>query len=56
MAGNPADHRTGEQERQGWGIVGIIAFSAPNRAELLHELKRLHNLGLSGCRFFRNRV
>jgi hypothetical protein len=33
---------------QGWGMVGIIAFWAPSGAELLHELKRLHNLGLSG--------
>jgi hypothetical protein len=33
---------------QGWGMVGIIAFWAQGSAELLHELKRLHNLGLSG--------
>ena len=33
---------------QGWGMVGIIAFWAPGGTELLHELKRLHNLGLSG--------
>jgi hypothetical protein len=33
---------------QGWGMVAIIAFCAPGGAELLHELKRLHNLGLSG--------
>jgi hypothetical protein len=29
-------------------MVGIIAFWAPSSTELLHELKRLHNLGLSG--------
>ena len=33
---------------QGWGMVGIIAFWAQGGVELLHELKRLHNLGLSG--------
>jgi len=33
---------------QGWGMVGIIAFWAEGRPELLDELKRLHNLGLSG--------
>jgi len=33
---------------QGWGMVGIIAFWTPGGEELLHELKRLHNLGLSG--------
>jgi hypothetical protein len=33
---------------QGWGMVGIIAFWAQDGAELLHEFKRLHNLGLSG--------
>jgi hypothetical protein len=33
---------------QGWGMVGIIAFRAQGGEELLHELKRLHNLGLSG--------
>jgi hypothetical protein len=33
---------------QGWGMVGIIAFWAQDGAELVHELKRLHNLGLSG--------
>jgi hypothetical protein len=33
---------------QGWGMVGIIAFGAQGGEELLHELKRLHNLGLSG--------
>jgi hypothetical protein len=29
-------------------MVGIIVFWAPSGAELLHEMKRLHNLGLSG--------
>lgn len=33
---------------QGWCMVGIIAFTGQERSELLHELKRLHNLGLSG--------
>ena len=33
---------------QGWGMVGIIAFWGQGGADLLHELKRLHNLGLSG--------
>ena len=33
---------------QGWGMVGVIAFGGQERAELLHELKRLHNLGLTG--------
>jgi hypothetical protein len=33
---------------QGWGMVGIIALSVQGGVELLHELKRLHNLGLSG--------
>jgi hypothetical protein len=33
---------------QGWGMVGIVAFWAQGGAELLHELKRLHNLGLTG--------
>jgi len=30
-------------------MVGIIAVGAQGGAELLHELKRLHNLGLSGA-------
>jgi hypothetical protein len=33
---------------QGWGMVGVVALSAENGEKLLHELKRLHNLGLSG--------
>jgi hypothetical protein len=33
---------------QGWGMVGIIAFASPGRSEILDELRRLHNLGLSG--------
>jgi hypothetical protein len=33
---------------QGWAMVGIIAGWAQTREELLRELKRLHNLGLSG--------
>ena len=33
---------------QGWGMVGVIALSAENGEKLLHELRRLHNLGLSG--------
>jgi hypothetical protein len=33
---------------QGWGMVGIVAFRAQDGVELLQELKRLHNLGLSG--------
>jgi hypothetical protein len=33
---------------QGWGMVVIIAFWPHGGAELLHELRRLHNLGLSG--------
>jgi hypothetical protein len=33
---------------QGWGMVGVIAFWTQNVPELLPELKRLHNLGLSG--------
>jgi hypothetical protein len=33
---------------QGWGMVGIIALTGSGRSELLGELKRLHNLGLSG--------
>jgi hypothetical protein len=33
---------------QGWGMVGIIADAGEDRAPLLQELKRLHNLGLSG--------
>lgn len=33
---------------QGWGMVGLIALAGPGRPELLAELRRLHNLGLSG--------
>ena len=33
---------------QGWGMVGIIAVAAEGHAALLQELKRLHNLGLTG--------
>ena len=33
---------------QGWGMVGIIAFLGEDHAALLQELRRLHNLGLSG--------
>ncbi len=33
---------------QGWGMVGILAFSDREHSELLQELRRLHNLGLSG--------
>lgn len=33
---------------QGWGMVGIIASADPQRADLLQESKRLHNLGLTG--------
>ena len=33
---------------QGWGMVGILAFTGSGRPELLNELRRLHNLGLSG--------
>ena len=33
---------------QGWGMVGIIALWAEGRSDLLQELNRLHNLGLSG--------
>jgi hypothetical protein len=33
---------------QGWGMVGLIAFRDAGGSELLHELRRLHNLGLSG--------
>jgi hypothetical protein len=33
---------------QGWGMVGIIAVTGSGRSELLGELRRLHNLGLSG--------
>ena len=33
---------------QGWGMVGIIVFWAEGRSDLLDELKRLHNLGLTG--------
>lgn len=33
---------------QGWGMVGIIAFLGEEQSALLQELRRLHNLGLSG--------
>jgi hypothetical protein len=33
---------------QGWGMVAILAYTGPARTELLQEMKRLHNLGLSG--------
>jgi hypothetical protein len=33
---------------QGWAMVGVIALWARHVPELLPELKRLHNLGLSG--------
>jgi hypothetical protein len=33
---------------QGWGMVGIISFAGQTYGDLLVELKRLHNLGLSG--------
>src|SRR5688572_6158457 len=33
---------------QGWGMVGIIVVAEESQAALLQELKRLHNLGLSG--------
>lgn len=34
---------------QGWGMVGIIAFmDLENQGALLHDQRRLHNLGLSG--------
>ncbi|GEM_PF-4769327 len=33
---------------QGWSMVGIIVVAAESQAELLQELKRLHNLGLTG--------
>jgi hypothetical protein len=33
---------------QGWGMVGLIALWAQNSEALLHELLRLHHLGLSG--------
>lgn len=33
---------------QGWGMVGVIALDGPDRAALMSELKRLHNLGLTG--------
>jgi hypothetical protein len=31
---------------QGWGMVGIVALS--DRPALIHDFRRLHNLGLSG--------
>lgn len=33
---------------QGWGMVGVIAFGGQQGSELLQDLKRLHNLGLTG--------
>jgi hypothetical protein len=33
---------------QGWGMVGVIVLWAQDGEKLLDELKRLHNLGLSG--------
>jgi hypothetical protein len=33
---------------QGWGMVAIIALAGDGRPELLGDLRRLHNLGLSG--------
>jgi hypothetical protein len=33
---------------QGWSMVGIIALGGQDGTELLHELRRLHNLGLTG--------
>ena len=33
---------------QGWAMVGIIAAAQASLAELLQEMKRLHNLGLAG--------
>ena len=33
---------------QGWGMVAIIAAAGESQAPLLQELKRLHNLGLTG--------
>jgi len=33
---------------QGWGMVGLIAVDGESQQELLQELKRLHNLGLTG--------
>src|SRR5262249_37592271 len=33
---------------QGWRMVGLVTFRDGGGPELLHELKRLHNLGLSG--------
>lgn len=33
---------------QGWAMVGIIAVAGERQADLLQELKRLHNLGLTG--------
>src|ERR1043166_8848013 len=32
----------------GWGMVGLIAADGESRPALLLELKRLHNLGLTG--------
>src|SRR5438067_13809580 len=33
---------------QGWGMVAIIAAAGEGQTPLLQELKRLHNLGLTG--------
>ena len=33
---------------QGWGMAAIIASSHESGSQLLQELRRLHNLGLSG--------
>lgn len=33
---------------EGWGMVAVIAVGEAGHADLLHELKRLHNLGLTG--------
>jgi hypothetical protein len=33
---------------QGWLMVAVIALKMHNAAEVLAELKRLHNLGLTG--------
>ena len=33
---------------QGWGMVGVIAVAGESQAPLVQELRRLHNLGLSG--------
>ena len=33
---------------QGWAMVGMIAVAGESQLALLHELRRLHNLGLAG--------